>query len=122
MAIATLDTHQLVKRLRGVGFTDEQAEALTDTLRGAQNATLSEIVTKTDLALTEQKLNARIDEVEQKLNARIDGLEQKLNARIDGLEQRLNIRIDGLEQRMTIKFGGMAAAAIGIVAVLVRLL
>jgi len=33
MAIAALDTHQTVKDLTAAGFTDAQAEALTQALR-----------------------------------------------------------------------------------------
>ena len=49
MAISALDTHQTVKDLTAAGFTDAQAEALTQALRQVQQIDLSEFATKADL-------------------------------------------------------------------------
>ena len=49
MAITALDTHQTVKDLTAAGFTDAQAEALTQALRHVQQIDLSDLATKTDL-------------------------------------------------------------------------
>jgi hypothetical protein len=50
MVVTTLDTYALVKHLTSVGFSDEQAEALTGALRQAQDIDLSNLATKADLA------------------------------------------------------------------------
>jgi hypothetical protein len=50
MAITALDTHQTVKDLTAAGFTDAQAEALTQALRQVQQIDLSDLATKADLA------------------------------------------------------------------------
>jgi uncharacterized pyridoxal phosphate-containing UPF0001 family protein len=50
MAITALDTHQTVKDLTAAGFTDAQAEALTQALRQVQQIDLSDLMTKTDLS------------------------------------------------------------------------
>jgi hypothetical protein len=50
MAITALDTHQTVKDLTAAGFTDAQAEALTQALRQVQQLDLSDLTTKADLA------------------------------------------------------------------------
>jgi DNA-binding transcriptional MerR regulator len=50
MSVATLDTHQVVKSLRAVGFSEEQAEAVTQVVRDSQNLDLTTLATKTDLA------------------------------------------------------------------------
>jgi hypothetical protein len=50
MAITALDTHQTVKDLTAAGFTDAQAEALTQALRQVQQIDLSDLTTKADLA------------------------------------------------------------------------
>jgi len=50
MTITALDTHQTVKNLTAAGFTDAQAEALTEALRQAQDIDLSHLATKVDLA------------------------------------------------------------------------
>ena len=49
MAAATLDTHAVVKQLKAVGFTDDQAEAVSDVIRHSQDRQLTELVTKTYL-------------------------------------------------------------------------
>ena len=51
MAVTALDTHEVVKELRAVGFTDEQAEAVTRVIRKAQEIDLSELVTRADFQL-----------------------------------------------------------------------
>ncbi len=56
MAAITFDTHEFVKKLKTAGFTDEQAEALTDTVRAAQGIDLSQHSTKTDLLELENRL------------------------------------------------------------------
>jgi len=43
MVITALNTYQLVKDLRAVGFTDEQAETLTSVLRKTQDIDLSNL-------------------------------------------------------------------------------
>jgi len=50
MVVTTLDTHELVKRLTSVGFSSEQAEALTAAVRQDQDTDLSHLATKADLA------------------------------------------------------------------------
>ena len=49
MTITALDTHQTVKDLTAAGFTDAQAEALTQVLRQAQQIDLSDLATKSDI-------------------------------------------------------------------------
>jgi hypothetical protein len=48
--VNALDTHRLVKRLVAVGFSDEQAETVTDVVREAREADISNLATKADLA------------------------------------------------------------------------
>jgi hypothetical protein len=50
MVVTALDTHELVKRLTSVGFSGEQAEALTAAVRQGQDIDLSNLATKADLA------------------------------------------------------------------------
>jgi basic membrane lipoprotein Med (substrate-binding protein (PBP1-ABC) superfamily) len=48
--ISGLDTHETVKSLTAVGFTDAQAEALTAAVKQAVDIDLSNTATKTDIA------------------------------------------------------------------------
>ena len=45
----SFDTHRIVKRLREAGFSDPQAETVTDVLREARSGDLSELATRQDL-------------------------------------------------------------------------
>ena len=100
MVAVALDTHRVVKRLRDAGFSDAQAETVTEVLTEATHASLADVAT----------------------NARVDSLEQHMDARFESLEQRMNARFENLEQRMTIKLGSMLVAGVALVAVLVKLL
>jgi hypothetical protein len=60
MALATLDTHELVKDLKSAGCTDEQAEAVTRAVKWAHDVHLSDLATKADLLATKAELKADI--------------------------------------------------------------
>ncbi len=53
MSSAFYDTHEAVKRFKAAGFTDEQAEALTDNMRAAIT---KDLATKADLANLERRM------------------------------------------------------------------
>ena len=61
MAITALDTHQTVKDLTAAGFTDAQAEALTQALRHVQQIDLSDLATKADLAAVRSEMATKAD-------------------------------------------------------------
>ena len=50
MATVTLDTHRIVKRLKDAGFTDTQAEMVTDIIVETRTTNLADIATMPDLA------------------------------------------------------------------------
>jgi hypothetical protein len=50
MAISSLDTHEIVKDLKGAGFTDKQAEAVTRAVKKRRTSIYLTWRTKTDLA------------------------------------------------------------------------
>jgi hypothetical protein len=56
----TLDTLDIVKRLRGVGFSEPQAEAVTTILRDIREADFSQLATKADLRDLEQRITIRV--------------------------------------------------------------
>jgi hypothetical protein len=61
MAITALDTHQTVKDLTAAGFTDAQAEALTQALRHVQQVDLSDLATKADLTAVRAEMATKAD-------------------------------------------------------------
>ena len=80
MAALAFDTHEFVKRLKGAGFSEKQAEVLTDlqkttafnTLEQARHDyELDEIASKRDLKELETALKRDIKELELTLNLKI---------------------------------------------------
>ncbi len=76
MNTITFDTHEFVKRLRDSGFTELQAEAITDLQSKASAAAveqarqdygLDEMATKRDLKETEATLKRDLKELELKI-------------------------------------------------------
>lgn len=58
MTVVPLDTHEVVKELKAAGFTDGQAEAVTRAVRKAQDIDLSNLATRSDIALLRSELEA----------------------------------------------------------------
>jgi hypothetical protein len=80
MTTITFDTHEFVKKLKGVGFSEEQAEVLTDlqkttainTLEQARiDYELDDLATKRDLKELEFALKRDIKELDLTLNVKI---------------------------------------------------
>jgi coiled-coil family 90 protein len=71
MAITTLDTHQTVKDLTAAGFTDAQAEALTQALRQVQQIDLSDLATKADVADLRKEIKADLALLRAELDTRM---------------------------------------------------
>jgi len=66
MAAITFDTHEFVKKLKGAGFSESQAEAVAEAQRDSLAQALdSQLATKTDISRLELKLTE--DEGEFKL-------------------------------------------------------
>lgn len=52
------DTHRVVKRLQQAGFSEPQAETVTDVLREARDTSMADIATKADLMEVRTELKA----------------------------------------------------------------
>jgi ABC-type phosphate transport system auxiliary subunit len=106
MATLALDTHRLVKRLKDAGFTDVQAETVTDIIAEARARDLGELATKLDLAELRAALRDEINDLRVELKGEIDGLRSELKGEIEGLRSDLNAlrtRIDRMESTMATK-------------------
>jgi predicted component of type VI protein secretion system len=124
-AMVALDTLAYVRHLESAGVPRAQAEAHAEAVASFAGDTLA---TKRDLLEVEARLRAEIRELDSRLSGRIDlqdaglsGRMDQLQARMEQAEARFNARMEQLEGRMTIKLGGMLVAAVGLVAVLVKL-
>jgi hypothetical protein len=102
------DTHAYVKKLKAVGFTEEQAEVQAETLASLIDERLS---TKTDLK-----------ELEVALKRDMKELEATLRRDMKELEATLKRDMQEMEMRLTIKLGALLATAVVLVAALVKLL
>jgi hypothetical protein len=93
MTAVTFDTLKFVRTLEAAGLASKQAEAISFAVRDAQEAV--EVATKTDLRELELRIDARLERIQGDLRA--------------------------LESRMTVKFGSMLVAAVGVLALLMKL-
>jgi hypothetical protein len=98
MALA-LDTLEVSKRLKGVGFDDAQAEALVGVFREQRDADLSQLATKDELLAVRNDLKSEIARLETAMNAGFAAI-------------RAGIEI--LRRDITIHFGGIIVVATGI--------
>jgi hypothetical protein len=69
-----LDTHRLVKRLVAVGFSDEQAETVTDVVREGREADVSNLATKGDVSTAVAQLRTEIAEAKADILKWVIGL------------------------------------------------
>ena len=67
MTTIVFDSYTFVKRLRSTGFTEEQAEVIVDASRDAMGS----LVTKDDLKVEVNRLEARLDAIEQRLTIKL---------------------------------------------------
>ena len=78
MNVLPLDTYKLVQKLKGAGFSEEQAGAVTDAPREAREFDLSELATKADI----RALQGDVRALEAATKADIRTLEATMAARI----------------------------------------
>jgi hypothetical protein len=76
MSLLSFDTHEFVKKLKDAGFSEEQAEAITDLQKATASNTLEQarhdyeldnLATKRDLRETELRLELKIAETKADL-------------------------------------------------------
>ena len=76
MTALTFDTHDFVKKLKGAGFSEEQAEVLTDLQKATSQNTLEQarhdyelddLATKRDLKELELRLQSEIEKTKAEL-------------------------------------------------------
>ena len=108
MAIA-LDTLAYARRLREVGFSEQQADGQAQALAAAMTDTLA---TKQDLRELEVRVDAQIAAVRQDMRdfqTRVDARFVRVDARFEYLEKHLDTRLAEQEKRLEIRFAEQAA-------------
>ena len=144
MKAIAFDTLEFVKRLRAANFSEAQAEAMVEAIAAVVT---EQLATKADIAELRRELGGDINELRRYLEAGLEAgrsnletqnaaLRRDLEAQIEGVRRDLEAQIEGVrhdvaelrreikesEYRVTIRLGGMLAAAIAVVAALVKLL
>jgi hypothetical protein len=74
MMSGALDTLEIAKRLKSVGFDDAQTEAIAGVLRESREGDLSRLATKDDLARVETALRSEIEILRRDLTIRLGGM------------------------------------------------
>lgn len=108
MSTVPFDTHAYVKKLQAAGFTEAQAEVQAEAIAELVN---EQLATKRDLKDLETTLQRDLAELEA-------ALKRDLKER----ETTLKRDLKELELRLTVRLGAIVTAAVGVVAVLVKLL
>ena len=78
MMISPLHTHETVKNLTAAGFTAAQAEAVTAALKAAVDLDLSNLATKSDLAVLRGEFRGKIGTLRGELEAKIEATKADL--------------------------------------------
>ncbi|MBM4289409.1 MAG: hypothetical protein FJ135_14915 [Deltaproteobacteria bacterium] len=101
MKAIAFDTLEFAKRLRAADFTEKQAETLA---AAVAEIVESRLATKEDLARLQHTLEEKIARLQH------------------DLEEKITLTELRLKHDLTLRLGGMLAAAVAIVAALVKLL
>ncbi len=137
MAQTTFDTLAYANKLKAAGFNaklaevqaEAQAELLLDLTQNklATKQDIKEI--KTEMQLSENRLQGNIKSLENKLmgeikvsenklQGNIESLDNKVQGNMESLEDRLRMDIKSSESRLLIKLGGVMVAGMGLLAAL----
>lgn len=109
-AIPLFDTHKFVRKLKGAGFNEEQAEALTDAVRESQ--TSADLATKQDVTELEQR-------VDSKFGLLLNEIRDLRNDNVL-LRKDMDSKFDILRTEMAAMKWGLGIIAAGIMAILVK--
>src|SRR5260363_314032 len=126
----TFDTHKFVRKLKGAGFNDQQAEALTDAVQESQAslnvATKQDVVdvrryveqvfadVRRDLADAEERTDAKLDKLSTELRHEIGDLRTDNESLRKDIDTKLaNMKFDLLRW-----FFGIALAQTGLLVAL----
>lgn len=90
--VATLDTLEIAKRLKGAGFDDNQAEAMTGVLRDFREDDRADLATKSDIAL----LRADIEAIRSELTHSIGALRSSTDHSVEVLKSAMYHSVEAL--------------------------
>src|SRR5260364_256100 len=119
----TFDTHKFVCKLKGAGFNDQQAEALTDAVQESQAslnvATKQDVVdvrrdveqgfadVRRDLADAEERTDAKLDKLGTELRHEIGDLRKDMDAKHESLRKDIDPKHESLRKDIDTKLANM---------------
>jgi hypothetical protein len=106
--MTSIGTLEIAKRLRGAGFDDIKAEAITGALRDIRDADLSRLAPKEDITT----LRAEITALRTELHTEIAPVRAELSGDIKMVRSEVEI----LRRDLTIRLGGIIAVLGGFLA------
>jgi len=80
--MAVLDTHKTVKKFIALGFTEDQAEGITDAIKEQNDS----VATKGDLKMIKTEIGA----LRSEMNTEIGSLRSEMNTEIGSLRSEMN--------------------------------
>lgn len=95
-----LDTYDIVRELRAVGFEEAQADALSRLLKRAHDVDVGHLATKVDLEGAVLRLEGAIDSATVRLDGKIDFVATGVDGKIDAATARLDGKIDAAAARL----------------------
>jgi hypothetical protein len=91
-----LDTHRIVKRLQQAGFSDAQAETVTDVMREAREFDLTNLATKSDVATQGSGLRSEMVTLGGDLRSEMAALGSDLRLEVAALGSDLRLEMAAL--------------------------
>src|SRR5437764_8029343 len=96
MAISSLDTLDISRRLKGAGFSDAQAETVTEIFRDVRSADFANLATKADIERLEAATKTDIERLEAATKTDIERLRLELKSDNELLRRDMTIRLGGM--------------------------
>ena len=114
MTAVAFDSYRIVKRLRGAGFTEDQAEAVTTAIQDSASLDLSNLAGKDQLAALEAKMATKdqLAALEAKMATQLVALNTKVDLTAARLEERIDRRGAESDARMVRWVVGTGIAAV----------
>jgi hypothetical protein len=104
MTAVAFDSYRIVKRLRGAGFTEDQAEAVTTAIQDSTTLDLSNLAGKDQLAALEAKMATKdqLAALEAKMATKdqLAALEAKMATQLVALNTKVDLTAARLEERI----------------------
>src|SRR5260363_310379 len=119
----TFDTHKFVRKLKGAGFNDQQAEVLTDAVQESQ-ASLN-VATKQDVVDVRRDVEQGFADVrrdladaEERTDAKLDKLSTELRHENGDLRKDIDTKLANMKFDLLRWFFGIALAQTGLLVAL----